>query len=99
MDKEEEEVKDFYDFHRNIAFLNAHSENELSEAAARIMAVEGQLTNIKELLDKFTLLFNKTRQSCVTAALMEIISAKVALEDAEAGEGVQKIRFWEAGSA
>jgi F-type H+-transporting ATPase subunit gamma len=95
MDMEEEDVKDFYAFHKNIAFLNAAGENELSESAARIIAVEGQLTNIKELLEKYTLVYNKTRQGCVTAALMEIISAKVALEDAEAGSGIAKSKFWE----
>jgi F-type H+-transporting ATPase subunit gamma len=99
LDKEESEVKDFYDFHRAIAFLNAHSENELSEAAARIVAVEGQLTNIQELLVKTTLLYNKTRQAAITSALIEILSAMTAMADSQKGSGVQKNRFWEASQA
>lgn len=99
LDKEESEVRDFYDFHRAIAYLNAHSENELSEAAARIVAVEGQLTNIQELLLKTTLLYNKTRQAAITSALIEILSAMTAMADSQKGSGVQKNRFWEAASA
>lgn len=99
LDKEESEVRELYDFHRMIAFLNAHSENELSEAAARIVAVEGQLTNIQELLTKSTMIYNKTRQAAITTALIEILSAMTAMADAQKGSGVQKNRFWEAASA
>ena len=43
---EEGTLEDFYDFHTALAVLNAASENELSEYAARIIAVENQLGNI-----------------------------------------------------
>jgi len=99
LDKEEDEVRDFFDFHRAIAFLNAHCENELSEAAARIVAVEGQLTNIQELLTKSTMIYNKTRQAAITTALIEILSAMTAMADGQKGSGIQKNRFWEAASA
>jgi len=99
LDKEEDEVRDFFEFHRAIAFLNAHCENELSEAAARIVAVEGQLTNIQELLTKSTMIYNKTRQAAITTALIEILSAMTAMADGQKGSGIQKNRFWEAASA
>lgn len=43
---EENALEDFYNFHSCLAVLNAVSENELSEYAARIIAVENQLGNI-----------------------------------------------------
>eukprot|EP01065_Artemidia_motanka_P037942 TRINITY_DN46828_c0_g1_i1.p1 TRINITY_DN46828_c0_g1~~TRINITY_DN46828_c0_g1_i1.p1 ORF type:complete len:316 (+),score=151.82 TRINITY_DN46828_c0_g1_i1:88-1035(+) len=95
LDKEETDVKDYYEFHRALAFLNAHVENELSEAAARIVAVEGQLTNIQDLLLKTTMLYNKTRQGAITTSLIEILSAMTAMADAQKGSGLTKDKFWE----
>ena len=49
-EKEEGAVEDFYDFHTALTILNAACENELSEYAARIIAVENQLSNITGML-------------------------------------------------
>jgi len=94
LDMDEEDVKDFYSFHRSLVILNAVSENELSEHAARIVAVEGQLTNIAELRDEAQMLFNKTRQGAITSALIEILSAMTAMADAQKGSGIKKSEFW-----
>jgi len=96
LDMDEEDVKDFYNFHRNMVILNAVSENELSEHAARIIAVEGQLTNIAELRDAMQMLFNKTRQGAITSALIEILSAMTAMADSQKGSGIVKNDFWAA---
>eukprot|EP01062_Namystynia_karyoxenos_P077944 TRINITY_DN794_c0_g1_i10.p1 TRINITY_DN794_c0_g1~~TRINITY_DN794_c0_g1_i10.p1 ORF type:complete len:347 (+),score=179.45 TRINITY_DN794_c0_g1_i10:97-1041(+) len=96
LDKDEAEVKEYFEFHRALAFLNAHSENELSEAAARIVAVEGQLSNILDLLNKSTMLYNKLRQAAITTSLIEILSAMTAMADSQKGSGVQKTKFWAA---
>ncbi|KAJ9470261.1 ATP synthase gamma chain [Diplonema papillatum] len=94
LDMNEEDVKDFYSFHRGLVVLNAVSENELSEHAARIIAVEGQLTNIAQLRDAAQMLFNKTRQGAITTALIEILSAMTAMADATKGSGITKNEFW-----
>jgi ATP synthase F1 gamma subunit len=85
--------KDYYDFQSTLLVLNAVSENELSEYAARIIAVEGQLQNIQSLQYKTQYLFNKTRQGSITASLIEIISAMNAMQG-NAAKGVQKEAFW-----
>lgn len=94
LNEEEETIRDFYDFHATLAILNAVCENELSEQAARLVAVEGQLSNISSLQQKTSSLYNKTRQSSITSALIEIISAMTSLEG-NAAKGVQRHNFWE----
>lgn len=91
---DDETVQDFYDFHSTLAILNAVCENELSEQAARLVAVEGQLTNIHSLQLKTSSLYNKTRQSSITSSLIEIISAMTSLEG-NAAKGVRRTAFWE----
>lgn len=94
LNEEEEFIRDYYDFHATLATLNAVCENELSEQAARLMAVEGQLTNIGQLQARTSSLYNKTRQSSITASLIEILSAMSSLEG-NATKGVQRTNFWE----
>lgn len=95
LNSEESLVRDFYEFHATLAILNAVNENELSEYAARIVAVEGQLTNIQQLQSSTQQLYNKTRQGSITASLIEIISAMNAMEG-NAAKGVKKDKFWDA---
>lgn len=94
LNNEEEFVRDFYDFHATLAILNATCENELSEQAARLVAVEGQLTNIQTLQTKTQSLYNKTRQGSITASLIEILSAMSSLEG-NAAKGVKRTNFWD----
>lgn len=91
---DDETLVDFYDFHSSLAVLNAVCENELSEQAARLVAVEGQLSNIHSLQLKTSSLYNKTRQSSITSSLIEIISAMTSLEG-NATKGVRRTVFWE----
>ncbi|KAG5479913.1 hypothetical protein LSCM4_05921 [Leishmania orientalis] len=94
LNEDEQMIRDFYDFHASLAILNAVCENELSEQAARLVAVEGQLSNISTLQQKTSSLYNKTRQSSITSSLIEIISAMTSLEG-NAAKGVQRTNFWE----
>jgi len=94
LNEEEEFIRDYYDFHASLAVLNAVSEQELSEQAARLMAVEGQLTNLASLQTRTSSLYNKTRQSSITASLIEVLSAMSSLEG-NATKGVQRTNFWE----
>ena len=91
---EEQFIHDLYDFHATMAILGGTLENELSEYAARIVAVEGQLTNITSLQQKTGYLYNKTRQGSITSSLIEIISAMNAMES-NVAKGVKRNRFWE----
>ena len=86
-------VRDYYDFTSALLMQNAVCENELSEYAARVIAVEGQLTNIAQLQFQTNYLYNKTRQSSITSSLIEIISAMSSLEG-NAAKGVTKGEFW-----
>jgi len=94
MNEEEEFCRDYYDFHASLATLNAVCENELSEQAARLAAVEGQMTNIMQLQNKTNSLYNKTRQSSITASLIEVLSAMSSLEDSNQ-KGVVRSNFWD----
>jgi F-type H+-transporting ATPase subunit gamma len=97
LENEEETIRDFYDFHGSLCTLNAVCENELSEQAARLVAVEGQLTNLTQLQSATQSLYNKTRQGAITASLIEILSAMSSLEG-NAAKGVQRTNFWEGNS-
>jgi len=92
-EKEEGQVEDFYDFHTALTILNAACENELSEYAARIIAVENQLSNITDLMHKADYIYNKTRKELITAELLEIISAMTAMT-AGKKDGLKKEKFW-----
>eukprot|EP00759_Apiculatamorpha_spiralis_P040730 PhF_6_TR39612/c0_g1_i1/m.58689 len=85
-------VRDFYDFHATLMVLNAVCENEHSEYAARLIAVESQMTNIDQLQNRVQYLYNKTRQGSITAALIEILSAMSAMADGQ--QKVNKAKFW-----
>jgi F-type H+-transporting ATPase subunit gamma len=98
LNNDEQFVRDFYDFHSALLVNSAASENELSEYAARVVAVEGQLSNIMQLQSDTQMLYNKTRQGSITAALIEILSAMNALAD-DSAQAVTKGKFWEVKAA
>ena len=55
-------------------------EQACSEQSARMTAMENASTNAGEMIDKLTILFNRTRQAVVTTELTEIVSGAAALE-------------------
>ena len=54
-------------------------ENTASEHGARMCAMENATKNAGEMIDKLTLIYNRTRQSEITKELIEIISGAEAL--------------------
>jgi F-type H+-transporting ATPase subunit gamma len=94
-EKDEVTLGDFYDFHAALTVLNAVSENELSEYAARIVAVENQLNNITGLKNKAEYTYNKTRKELITAELLEIIGTMIVMT-AGRKQGLKKNEFWAA---
>jgi len=57
----------------------AMKENACSEQSARMTAMDGASKNAGEMIDKLTLIFNRTRQAVITRELIEIISGAAAL--------------------
>jgi F-type H+-transporting ATPase subunit gamma len=55
-------------------------ESQAAEHAARMTAMDAATNNAGELLDKLTLLMNRTRQAAITTELIEVVSGAKALE-------------------
>lgn len=54
-------------------------ENYASEQGARMVCMDGATKNAGEIIDKMSLLYNRTRQAVITTELIEIISGMTAL--------------------
>lgn len=76
---EEEILRDLLP--RNVAMqiLRALLENAASEQGARMTAMDSATRNAGEMIDRLTLVYNRTRQAAITKELIEIISGAEAL--------------------
>lgn len=68
--------------HLSVQILNAFLQQETSEHAARMAAMDNATKNCSELIDHLTLVFNKARQAAITAELMDIVGGAEALRSA-----------------
>jgi F-type H+-transporting ATPase subunit gamma len=68
--------------HISVQIYNAFLQNETSEHAARMAAMDNASKNCKELIDNLTLVYNKARQASITAELMDIVGGAEALKKA-----------------
>ena len=66
--------------HISVQIYNAFLQNETSEHAARMAAMDNASKNCKEIVDNLTLVFNKARQAAITAELMDIVGGAEALK-------------------
>jgi F-type H+-transporting ATPase subunit gamma len=66
---------------RNVSVQVFHAllENVAGEFGAKMTAMDGATRNAGEVIDKLTLLYNRTRQAQITKELIEIISGAEAL--------------------
>jgi len=66
---------------RNVSVQIFHAllENVAGEFGAKMTAMDGATRNAGEVIDKLTLLYNRTRQAQITKELIEIISGAEAL--------------------
>ena len=66
---------------RNLAVqvYGALTENAASEQGARMSAMDNATRNAGDMIDKLTLVYNRTRQAKITSELIEIISGAEAL--------------------
>ena len=54
-------------------------ENQASEQGARMSAMDNATRNAGDMIDRLTLLYNRTRQAQITKELIEIVSGAEAL--------------------
>ncbi|MCD6320016.1 MAG: ATP synthase F1 subunit gamma [Candidatus Desulfofervidaceae bacterium] len=64
----------------NIQLYSRLLENEVSEHAARMTAMDNATNNCKEMITQLTLIFNKARQASITKELMDIVGGAEALK-------------------
>ena len=55
-------------------------ESIASEHGARMTAMESATNNASDMIDRLTLLMNRTRQAAITKELMEIVSGAESLK-------------------
>lgn len=65
--------------HLNVQIYNAFLQNETSEHAARMAAMDNATKNCSEMIENLTLIYNKARQAAITAELMDIVGGAEAL--------------------
>jgi F-type H+-transporting ATPase subunit gamma len=68
--------------HISVQIFNAFLQNETSEHAARMAAMDNASKNCNEMIGNLTLLYNKARQAAITAELMDIVGGAEALKKA-----------------
>jgi F-type H+-transporting ATPase subunit gamma len=63
----------------SVQVFKALLENAASEHGARMTAMDNATRNAGDMINKLTLIYNRTRQAAITGELIEIISAKEAM--------------------
>ena len=75
----EEILIDLLPKHISVQIFNAFLQQEASEHAARMAAMDNATKNCSEMEESLTLVYNKARQSAITAELMDIVGGAEAL--------------------
>ena len=65
--------------HLSVQIYNAFLQQETSEHAARMAAMDNATKNCSELVENLTLVYNKARQAAITKELMDIVGGAEAL--------------------
>jgi F-type H+-transporting ATPase subunit gamma len=68
--------------HISIQVFNAFLQQETSEHAARMAAMDNATKNCSDMIANLTLVYNKARQAAITAELMDIVGGAEALRSA-----------------
>jgi F-type H+-transporting ATPase subunit gamma len=66
--------------HINIQIYRVMLESAASEHGARMTAMEAATNNATEMIEKLTLLYNRSRQAAITKELIEVVSGKEAMK-------------------
>ncbi len=65
--------------HLSVQIFNAFLQQETSEHAARMAAMDNATKNCSEMVENLTLVYNKARQATITKELMDIVGGAEAL--------------------
>jgi len=65
--------------HISVQIYNAFLQNEVSEHAARMAAMDNATKNCGEMIENLTLVYNKARQAAITSELMDIVGGAEAI--------------------
>nr|CAB3224514.1 ATP synthase subunit gamma, mitochondrial-like [Phallusia mammillata] len=76
---DEDVVQSYQEFQLANAVFYTLKENYTSEQGARMVSMDGATKNAGEMIDRMSLLYNRTRQAVITTELIEIISGMTAL--------------------
>ena len=68
--------------HLSVQIYNAFLQNETSEHAARMAAMDNASKNCNEMIENLTLVYNKARQAAITSDLLDIVGGAEALKKA-----------------
>ncbi|MCJ7499313.1 ATP synthase F1 subunit gamma [bacterium] len=66
--------------HINVQVYRVFLESVASEHGARMTAMESASKNAGEMIEKLTLIYNRTRQAAITTELIEVVSGKEAMK-------------------
>lgn len=66
--------------HISVQIYNAFLQNEVSEHAARMAAMDNATKNCSEMIHDLTLVYNKARQAAITSELMDIVGGAEAIQ-------------------
>jgi F-type H+-transporting ATPase subunit gamma len=66
--------------HISVQIYNGFLQNETSEHAARMTAMDNASKNCNDIIESLTLVYNKARQAAITAELMDIVGGAEALK-------------------
>ena len=67
--------------HIEVQVQTALYDSSAAEHAARMTAMDAATKNANDMIDRLTLLYNRTRQAAITKELIEIVSGAQALEE------------------
>jgi F-type H+-transporting ATPase subunit gamma len=79
-DERTEVLESFAEFNLAVSIYGAMLENNTSEIASRMAAMDNATRNANDMFDKLELKYNKARQSAITTELIEIISGAESLK-------------------
>lgn len=74
-------LQNLWEFRQAVSLHHFFSENDTSTLSARMSAMDNSTKNAGEMIDKLTLVLNRSRQSKITTELTEIISGAAAVEE------------------
>ncbi|MHB8481433.1 MAG: ATP synthase F1 subunit gamma [Nitrospiria bacterium] len=78
--EEEEVLETLLPRYVEVQIFRGLLESSASEQGSRMMAMDSATRNAKEMINRLTLIYNKTRQAAITKELMDIVGGSEALK-------------------